>query len=104
TRSGLAIAAGLDEQPVQRVGAPPGGGRGGLLGRGPVVPDTPGRGAAVPQGAEVLDVAHRVGALPEAFVLVDGELAVGGQALERPALQDAVVLRPQPVQDGTVED
>src|SRR4051794_41792727 len=60
-----------------------------------VVPDPPRGLAAVPQGAQVVDVADGVGALPVAVVLVGHELAVGGELLERLALEDARRVGPE---------
>ena len=67
-------------------------------------PGHPRRVAGRPQRPQGVHVAHGVGALPVAVVLVDHQLAVAGEVLERLALQDQVGAVGQAVEEGPVED
>ena len=54
-----------------------------------VVPHTPRRLPPIPEPAQQLDVADRVRALPETVVVIDAQLAIRREALERLALEHA---------------
>src|SRR5947209_7812384 len=68
-----------------------------------VMPALPRCRALVPQAVEIDLVPHGVHSVPEALVLVRDELLVLGQALERLALKDRVVVR-DVVEDGRLGD